>query len=279
MILLAESGATKTDWFAVSGDGMHRSCRTVGINPMLMCLEQIREIAAIAVPAVNPEGERIDKVFFYGAGIVSPYTSALIEEALDPWCPFAEMECRSDLEAAARALFGNERGVAAISGTGSNSCLCECGEIIGNIRPGGFILGDEGGAAAVGRMLMADFIKGLVPEPFMSVLERDFALDYESVVRKVYKGDAPSGFLASFAPFVVENSSEPYFRGLLERNFRSFIERSLLRYGCNKVAVVGSFAYACRQMLTDLGKEYGLDFVKFLKEPISELVKYHCHGI
>ena len=279
MVIIAESGATKTDWRSISDDGTVCALQTRGINPVTMGNELIREILSQAIPFLNPKGKTVRKVFFYGAGLVSHSASCEIAATLDIWCPFAEIECHSDLEAAAKSLFGDGKGVAAIIGTGSNSCLCEGGAVVRNIRPGGFILGDEGSGAALGKMFVSDYVKDLVPAQMKQAFDNAFGLDYSGIVSKVYKSDAPSGFLAEVGRFVFENSGNDYASGLLEANFRNFIERSLVRYECDEVGVVGSFGHACRDILEKLGKEYGLRFMKFVKAPIDELVNYHCNVI
>ena len=157
----------------------------------------------------------------------------------------------------------------------ANSCLYEHGEIKKNIRPGGFILGDEGGGAVLGRMFLSDYIKGLVPEGLAALFDSEFGLDYPDIVKGVYKAEAPSRFVASFARFVCDNRNDGYAAGLIERNIRVFIERSLSRYGNPEVGIVGSFGCACCDELETIGKEYGLAFVKFVKSPIDALVAYH----
>ena len=275
MIIIAESGATKTDWRSVSDGGSVVSVQTEGLNPMMMSYDEMSRIIGKAVPALNPDGRQISHVYFYGAGLVSPEASVALASIIDLWCPFSQVEFHTDMEAAARAVFGDGDGVVAIMGTGSNSCLWENGQIVRNIRPGGFILGDEGGGAALGRMFLADYIKGLVPAGLVSLFEKEFGLDYAAIVKGVYKSEAPSRFVASFARFIYENRNDEYAARLIERNIRDFIERSLSRYGKDEVGVVGSFGYACREELETIGKEYGLQFVKFVKSPIDSLVVYH----
>ena len=121
----------------------------------------------------------------------------------------------------------------------------------------------------------ADYIKGLVPEDLASVFDATYGLDYAAIVKGVYKSEAPSRFVASFARFVFENRDNEYAARLLERNLRDFMERSLVRYGKSEVGVVGSFGHACRKELESLGQEYGLNFIKFVKSPIDALVDYH----
>ena len=282
MFIVVESGATKTAWRAVCDDGSVRAVQTAGLSPTCLDLEHTQEIVRKAIPELNPEGKHVDEIFFYGAGLVSPQSCAPIEEALQMWCPLANVHFYSDILAAARALFGDGSGVVAIMGTGSNSCLYENGEITRNIRPGGFILGDEGSGVALGRAFLADLIKGLVPSAIEEDFNREFGLDYPQIVRKVYKEQAAAAFMASLAPFILAHKDEEYIRGLIESSLEAFITRSLERYSDNtsediagKAGVVGSFGCACEEMLRELSKTHPLEFVKFIKSPVDELVTYH----
>lgn len=278
MIIIADSGATKTHWRLITEDGQVRSVSSAGINPSALDAESIRGIIAQVIPELNPEGRSVREIHFYGAGLVNAAAAAPVAAALDLWCPFAQMDFHSDMLAAARALFGNGSGVVAIMGTGSNSCLYKDGSIVRNIRPGGYVLGDEGSGMALGKALLADFIKGMLPQHLESAFVSEFGLDYAAIVQRVYREPAPSAFIASFAPFVMSRLDDPYMRTLAEECVESFVKRSLSRYegaADLPVGIVGSFGCACEEMLRSIGASYGLTFGKFLKSPIDELVKYH----
>lgn len=276
MIIITDSGATKTAWRSIDSAGCVRATQTPGMNPSCLDDEGCRAIVREAVPVLNPKGEGVDAVYFYGAGLVSEEAAAPIRSALEMWCPFADVRFHSDLLGAARALFGDGNGIAAIMGTGSNSCLYENGEIVSNIRPGGFILGDEGSGAALGKALLSDFVKGMLPPDIEEEFSAEFGLDYPTVVRKVYREPAASAFLASFAPFIMQRTDRAYMHDLVSECMDLFVRRSLARYGKDvPVGVVGSLGCACEDMLRETGRRYGLEFVKFIKSPIEELVKYH----
>lgn len=283
MKLIVESGATKTAWRAVCEDGSVRSVQTDGLSPTCLDLEHTQSIVRKAVPELNPDGRRVEEIFFYGAGLVSEESAAPVARALEMWCPMARLHFHSDILAAARALFGDGSGVVAIMGTGSNSCLYENGKIVKNIRPGGYILGDEGSGVWLGREFLSDFVKGLLPADIEAEFISEFSLDYTQIVRKVYKEQAASAFMASLAPFILSHRDNVYVSELLERCLDSFVSRALSRYGAfasdapaaGRVGVVGSFGCACEDMLKDVGNRYGLEFVKFLKSPVDELVEYH----
>ena len=215
MKLIVERGATKTAWRSISSDGIVREALASGLNPTCLDEEHCRDIMRSAIPVLNPSGETVGHVYFYGAGLVSEESASMLRACLDMWCPFATVEFHSDILAAARALFGDGSGVVAIMGTGSNSCLYENGSVVRNIRPGGFILGDEGSGASLGKAFLADFVKGLLPSEIEKELVEETGLDYAQVVRKVYKEPAASAFMASFAPFVMERIGHPYMYKLV----------------------------------------------------------------
>ena len=256
--------------------------QTEGLSPTCLDLEHTQSIIRKAIPQLNPEGRHVSEVFFYGAGLVSAESSAPLAMALEMWCPMAQLHFYSDILAAARALFGDGSGVVAIMGTGSNSCLYENGEIVRNIRPGGFILGDEGSGVSLGRAFLADFIKGLLPADIEAEFVKEFGLDYTQIVHKVYKEQAASAFMASFAPFILAHKDNQYVRNLIEDCLESFVRRALARYAdqsqsadARTVGVVGSFGCACEDMLRSIGERHGLSFIKFIKSPVDELVTYH----
>ena len=275
MKIIVESGATKTAWRAISVEGNMTEVLTPGLSPTCLDAEYISDIVRKAVPALNPDGKRVEQIVFYGAGLVSEESAASLRSCLEMWCPFASVEFHSDILAAARALFGDGSGVAVILGTGSNSCLWENGKAVSTIRTGGFILGDEGSGAVLGKMFLSDYIKGLVPEPLKNMFDKEYGLDYASIVTRVYRQEAPSRFLASFARFIMDNKENEYAAGLVRRNIRDFMERVLVRYGESRIGVVGAFGVACMEELIEIGQEYGLEFVRFVQSPADELVKYH----
>jgi Predicted N-acetylglucosamine kinase len=178
---------------------------------------------------------------------------------------------------AARAVCGREKGIAVILGTGSNSCLYDGQQIVRNIRPGGFILGDEGSGAVLGKSFLSDLIKGLVPEDTAAAYAAEgYPADYPSIVREVYKSAAPAAFMGSLAPWIVGRYEEDdYLKGLVDITSPVY-PPVLLQYGAEApVGVVGGFGCACKPVLQRLGREAGLSFTTFLPSPMEGLVAYH----
>lgn len=273
MILIADAGATKTDWALVQSDGsISLRFKTGGINVAVTDAEIADSIIAEATEQI-PCPDKVEYVFFYGAGIVGDSSSSNLAERLALSFPCAAIECNSDLLAAARALFGNGDGVVAIMGTGSNACEYRNGRIVRTIASGGYILGDEGGANALGRRFLADYIKGLAPDNLCSGMDLP---DYPALVRELYHGGTPARYLASFAKVLLtEYGDHPYVKELVNECVEAFVSRALSRFDCKDIAVVGSFGVLCRDAITAAGERYGLSFVKFMQAPMDALVDFH----
>lgn len=289
MILIAESGATKTDWCAASLDTEPVSVRTAGINLAVMGEDTVRSIVEEAMAGFKNIGVEFPadcELHFYAAGLIVPEgekvpaSAKALDNVFRAFFPDAEIEYASDLLDAARAVCGHKPGIAAIMGTGSNSCFFDGEKIVRNVRSGGFILGDEGGGARLGKLFVSDFLKGIVPEDIASEFASDFTVDYMTVVANVYRGEAPSKYLGSFAPWILERySRSEYVRDLVEGNFRDFIERALQRYDLKAypVGIVGGFGYAHREIFKKVAAGYGIRISTIIPAPIEGLVEYHLN--
>ena len=267
MKLIVDSGATKTDWCAIRQDGTIGHLRTEGVNLTTMPSKSIDNYTQRAIAALNTNYELVSEVHIYAAGLLEPRTSGNVEYA-------------SDLLAAARALCGHQSGIVAIMGTGSNSCLYDGQNVVKNVRSGGFILGDEGSAACLGKMFISDFLKGLVPKEVAEELEASFKVDYNTVVRNVYKGEAPSRYLGSFAPWLIErDSSCEYIRDLIKHNFKLFIDRALCRYDCKNypVGLVGGFVYSLKDVFSEVASSCGIRISCIEESPMKGLIEYHSN--
>ncbi len=271
--LLADSGGTKTSW-ALVGAGEVVRVRTAGINAAVMPAKDVLVVVLDAADKLGVEPEKVEEVRFYGAGLASAEAIVLIDKVLKNVFPAAEVACGSDLLIGARAAFGSDEGVVALLGTGSNSALYNGRTIVQNVRPGGYILGDEGSGSALGKAFLADWVKGLVPAEVREKFDAEYGLTYGELVNNVYKGGNPAGYIASFAPFVLSCAGCDYVDGLVERNLRNFVERSLLQYDMKRyeLAVVGSFGLACRGALERVAKEYGIVIKDFVPDPLERII-------
>ena len=286
MKLIIESGATKTDWVAVFPDREPVSIKTPGINLAAMRADAIESIVTQAVNEFKDMGicGNVDELFFYAAGLVGregervPDLAKELDKVLCRLFPEAEKEYASDMLSAARAVCGHNPGIVAIMGTGSNSCFFDGEKIIKNVPSGGFILGDEGSGARLGKLFISDYIKGIVPEPVSGEFGKEYQADYPTVVKNVYRGEAPSRYLGSFAPWILARyDKSEYVKNLVDRNFRDFIEIHLRQYDLERypVGVVGGFGYANREILKEVAGKMGVKFSTIIKAPMERLVDYH----
>ena len=275
MQLIADSGSTKVDWRAIKDDGSIVEISTEGINPVFITPEEIVKILSQKLlPVIGPG---VKNVYFYGAGVVSPQLIATFSESFKKVFPESETFAASDVLAAARALCGHNPGIACIMGTGSNSCFYDGENIAKNVRAGGFILGDEASGGVLGKKLISDFIKGLLPAHIQAEFDKRYDLDYMKVVEKVYKQPMPSRFLASFAPFINEFIADPYMENLVNTSFDEFFKRNISQYDYKNHTVnfVGSIAFYFKDKLVAAAERNGMKVGRVLKTPIEGLVEYH----
>lgn len=275
MQLIADSGSTKVDWRAIKDDGSIVEISTEGINPVFITPEEIVKILSQKLlPVIGPG---VKNVYFYGAGVVSPQLIATLSESFKKVFPESETFAASDVLAAARALCGHNPGIACIMGTGSNSCFYNGENIAKNVRAGGFILGDEASGGVLGKKLISDFIKGLLPAHIQAEFDKRYDLDYMKVVEKVYKQPMPSRFLASFAPFINEFIADPYMENLVNTSFDEFFKRNISQYDYKNHTVnfVGSIAFYFKDKLVAAAERNGMKVGRVLKTPIEGLVEYH----
>lgn len=276
MILIADSGATKTDWIILS-DNEQDNIKTQGINPFHQTKEQIRLIITNELTARlgRHSVEDIDEIYFYGAGCL-PGPSTIIEDILQDTFAYASVNIHTDLTGAARALCQNKPGIACIIGTGSNSCQYDGKEITSNIPPLGFILGDEGSGAYIGKRFVADCMKGLLPHYLKDGLLEDYHLTEKDILYKVYKEPQANRFLASMTHYIYKHKDEAEVKAFLKNCFKEFFRRNLAGYDkCLKVSFTGSVAWFFREEIKETAKEMGYATGSFAQSPINGLAEYH----
>jgi Predicted N-acetylglucosamine kinase len=273
MILIAESGSTKTDWVLLKEDKIQKQQQTLGINPFH------QDISSIIDNIKSLENfHTVEQIFFYGAGCATDETKQKVKDALLEVFPSASCEIHSDVLAAARSVCGREKGIACIIGTGSNSCLYDGKDITHNVRPLGYILGDEGSGAVLGKRLIADILKGVAPEDITTSFYKKHDLEYAYIINKVYREEAPSRFLAQFTVFLSENIEHPYVSNLLQEEFTKFFERNIKQYDGHSslpIHFIGSIAYYFKKELNKVAEKLNLQTGKIIKSPLEGLIEFH----
>ncbi len=265
MTLVADSGSTKTDW-RLGGQAF----RTAGINPVRDSRQAIGEVVA-ALPDAD-----VGEVHFYGAGCIPPYAEA-VKCALLARYPHAQVRVESDMLGAARALCGHGEGIACILGTGSNSCLYDGERIVRNVPPLGYILGDEGGGASLGRILVGDLLKDQLGKGLRDKFLAHFRLTTPDIMDRVYRQPQPNRFLASLVPFLVDNREDEAIHALIVGELRRFFRRNVAQYRRPNLPAhfVGGVAHGLADELREAAAQEGFAVGIVLMSPISMLADYH----
>lgn len=278
MILIADSGSTKTAWCVADQGKVVKQILTAGTNPYFQMPDEIsREIHDTLLPSLGCRVEEISTVYFYGAGCAFPEKNKIVADAIRHYIP-ATINVYSDLMGAARALCGRQAGIACILGTGSNSCLYNGKEIVRNVSPLGYILGDEGSGAVLGKLLVGDCLKQQLPKHLTDTFMEQYKLTPALLLERVYKQPFPNRFLASLTPFLLENIGEPTIYHLVYNSFLSFLTRNVLQYkGAQHTPVhfVGSIAFYYQEVLKTAAHSLHLETGTIVKTPMEGLLDYH----
>ena len=282
MILIADSGSTKIEWCVLDEGKVVAQVFTVGMNAMLLTEEEMAEtIKRELMPHIG--GLAIDEVYYYGAGCLFDNICNNVRNAISRNLPSAsKIMVDTDLLAAARAVCGNKPGIACILGTGSNSCYYDGEKIVDNVSPLGYILGDEGSGAVLGKLLVGDVLKKQMPQPLIDKFLAQYSLTPQVIIENVYRKPNANRFLASLSPFLAENIEEPSVHRLVLNAFKSFFVRNVENYKNYRelpVNFVGSIAVIYRDVLEEAAKALYITIGDIIKSPMEGLVKYHSNTI
>lgn len=279
MILIADCGSTKIDWCVTENKKVVKQVFTHGMNAVMLTREEMAErIRTELVPELGDLVGKISEIYFYGAGCISPEVCGNVADALRENIPAEKIEVYTDLLAAAHALCGSEPGIACIMGTGSNSCYYDGKEIVDNVSPLGYILGDEGSGAVLGKILVGDVLKNQLPKDLCEAFLKENNLDRLEIIKRVYKEPGGNRFLASLTPFLLRNIDRKEIYDLVLSSFKSFFVRNVCQYPhyreC-KVNFIGSIAYYYKDVLEKAAEECGCSVGTIIKSPMDGLIAYH----
>ena len=275
MILIADSGSTKTDWALVS-DQSSAVVATQGISPVHQSDAQIRQILTDELlPQLSATD--VDAVYFYGSGVRSDKEAPMASLLQGLFSAAGAVEAHSDLLGAARALCGHKEGVACILGTGANSCLYDGSQVVQNTSALGYILGDEGSGAVLGRALLNGLYKGVLSKEIKDIFENETGLTLNEVIERVYRQPLPNRFLASLAPFIHRHLDDSGIRLMVISCFCEFFSKNIKSYNRLDLPVgfVGSVAWYFSDELREAAEMTGFSVGTILQSPISALVAYH----
>lgn len=276
MMLIADSGSTKTDWCVILDNTPIKRIGTKGLNPFFQSEEEIQQELTHSLLPQLPEGT-IDSVYFYGAGCTPEKAPTLRRAIADSLPVVGNIKAYSDMLAAARGLCGREAGITCILGTGSNSCFYDGKEIVNHISPLGFILGDEGSGAVLGKLLVGDILKNQLSPAIKEVFLKQFDLTVPEIIDRVYRQHFPNRFLASLSPFIAQHLEEPGIRQLVLGSFIAFLRRNVMQYDYTQYPAhfIGSVAHCYKEILQEAAQETGIRIGKILQSPMEGLIQYH----
>jgi N-acetylglucosamine kinase-like BadF-type ATPase len=275
MILIVDSGSTKTDWCIVKQGEKLQRIITKGMNPYFQSEEEIEnEIQAVLLPELKVT--TFDALYFYGTGCL-PEKIPMMRNTLGKYLDAKTIEVNSDMLAAARGLSGKNPGIVCIMGTGSNSCFYDGEKIAANVSPLGFILGDEGSGAVLGKLLVGDILKNQLPAGLKEKFLQQFDLTPALIIERVYRQPFPNRFLASLSPFLAQNLDEPAIKIMVLNAFKAFLIRNVKQYDYqhHPVHFIGSIAYYYKGILEEAIQECGMQLGKVSQSPMDGLVEFY----
>lgn len=277
MILIADCGSTKIDWCVIEKGKVVNQIFTCGMNAVMLTEEEMAQrIATELMPELGKVD--IEAVYFYGAGCINDEVCGNVANAIRKNIPAPVIEVHTDLLAAARALCGHTAGIACIMGTGSNSCYYDGEKICDNVSPLGYILGDEGSGAVLGKIMLGDILKNQLPAHLCEKFLKEYELDRMTIIRRVYKEPQGNRFLASVTPFLINNINEPAIHALVLNAFKAFFVRNIQQYkdySVLKVNFIGSIAYYYRSVLEEAAAQCGCTVGTIIKSPMEGLIAFH----
>ena len=274
MILVADSGSTKTNWLISNGPLME----TIGFNPFFHTSEAIYEQLA-KNPDLSKIRNEVKKVYFYGAGCSSPERNSIVQKSLKRFFPEAEIHVDHDLMAAALATYDGRRSIACILGTGSNACLYDGNEIDHTISRGmGYILGDEASGSYFGRRLLTAYLYKELPKATHEHMRSQYDLTKEKILWAVYNEPHANVYMARFAKVLTQSPDREYIEALVYEGFRDFFRHNVVCFDGYKgypVHFVGSIAFHFKDLLGLVATEFGCELGNVDRQPIFKLLEWH----
>lgn len=279
--LIADSGSTKTDWVLLKGSTVIKQVKTIGFNPYFQNKDQIMlEVLTNLKPVLHEYLSLTTVLHYYGAGCSTLENCVMIEDCLSITLNIRKINVAHDLLAAARALCKKEWGIACILGTGSNSCLFNGKYIMQNIPSVGYLWGDYGSGAQIGKYLIGNYFEGTMDKDLSIAFENE-GYNREGILNGVYKSTMPSRYLASVSSFVSQHLDHPFIQKLILSCFNSFFVHQVNKYTSSKdykVHTVGSIGFYYKDLFNQIAREHGYEVGNVIKSPIEGLIEFHSEN-
>lgn len=276
--VIAESGATKTEWVVLDADKIIGRYHTSGFNPFF---ENREKLDAILYEELPDDINNVDAVYYYGTGCSSDDNKSIVIEAITHRFQAAKTEVYTDIMAAARAVSGNSKSIVGILGTGANACLYDGHKIVAKSPSLGYILGDEGSGSYIGKMLLCSYFHNKMPQNLHYRFCQTYSLQLHEVLSNIYGKKQPSKYLGEFAKFAAENQSHPFIIDLCRKAFDEYIElfiKPLVGDEVITINMVGSVAFYFQELLRQVFYEHNMSVDVIIKEPMLGLIDYYCRN-
>jgi N-acetylglucosamine kinase-like BadF-type ATPase len=277
MILIVDSGSTKTDWLIVKSNEELNRILTNGINPVFKSAEQIAEVIRSQKQLISYADE-IRTIYYYGAGCSDDINKLVVKEAIASVFKDASIFVEHDMLGSALSVCKNKPGVVCILGTGSNCCFFDGNNVTPAVHGVGYILGDEGSGSYLGKKLLKAYLYNSLPDDLITSFRSSFVSDRNKIMDSVYRNKNANLYLASFTPFISENISHKFIYNLVEDCIDDFFQTNVLSYSQSKdypVHFVGSVAWVFKDIVQKVGNKYHLKLGNIIQKPIDGLLKYH----
>lgn len=274
--LIADSGATKAEWCLIGGP-KKKTIITQGISPYFLSTEQITSLLQKEL-LPKLKGVKVDEVWYYGTGCANPENAKSVKKAIKTVLKESKIEVTHDLMAAARALCGRQKGVACILGTGSNSCYYDGKRIVRNSPGLGYVLGDEGSGAYLGKKVIQYYLYGTFDEELRGRFDVTYTTNSTEILENVYKKPLPNRYLASFTQFLADNRGHYMIENIIEDGLNDFFFTHLCKYGETwklPVHFAGSVAFGFKDVIQQLCNSYEFELGNVMKKPMDGLIEYH----
>ncbi len=278
MLLLGDSGSTKTDWRLIQGNTILQQLESPGLNPNFHSSESISN--AMKVMKL-PEDCQLDEIILYAAGCSSLEKRDFLNQAILKVFPKANVQVEHDLLGAARAACGKRPGLAGILGTGSNCCYYDGKTILRSFRSGGYSIGDEGGGVDIGRRVLKAWIEGNLPEELIKAFDQRYKISYDEILQALYKEDFPNRFMAKFSQFGFHHKAHPFIQAIILKSFDAYFKVQVLRHPEAKkldLNLIGSVAFYYEDILRNVAEKHGVRIGTILEKPIAGMALYHSEG-
>lgn len=286
MILIVDSGSTKSDWITIDHQGNHlfEKIRTKGLNPAILSSKKLKKRIKKSDVLLKNKA-KVTRVYFYGAGCGTEQPKLILQKVLQSIFKKATIQIAEDTMAAVYATLNQpkEAAVVCILGTGSNCSYFDGENLHQNVKSLGYTVMDDASGNYFGKQLLRDYFFNKMPEAIKTDFASKYNLDVDVIKNHLYKQPNANAYLAQFAEFMILNKDNNYIKDLIKSGIRVFARNMIFQYkDVLKTAPVhfaGSVAFFCQDEIKAVAKELEFTVGNFIRRPIDGLTQFHTKNI